>query len=237
MGIRPLFQLDPRLMECASLVEQGAVIADIGTDHAYLPVWLAKKGWISHAIACDIREGPLERAMQHIEKYQVQSLVEARLSDGLQKIRPHEVDTVVIAGMGGEMMIHILEQAPWLKQGVTLILQPMTSVDKLRIWLSKEGYEVQTERAVQAQGKVYSAMKVRYTGAVPDMDLAYPYIGLVGKEKTKEAADYIQKEISRQRKRELGLRIQGKEKQADDIKKVIEQMNDRLESMKKEEQP
>ena len=233
--MRPLFQLDPRLMECASLVKEGAAVADICTDHAYLPVWLARKGQISHAIACDIREGPLERAMEHIEKYQVSSMVEARLSDGLENIRPHEVDTVVIAGMGGEVMIHILQRAPWLKQGTDLILQPMTSVDKLRVWLAGEGYQIQKERAVRAQGKIYSAMKVRYIGNIPDPDPLYPYIGLVWKEKTDEAAEYIHREISRQSKRESGLRIQGKEEQAEEVMRIIQQMKKRLDDMKKEE--
>lgn len=235
MSSRPLFQLDPRLQLCASLVDPGACVADIGTDHAYLPVWLARMGWIKRAYACDLREGPLEQAVRNIEKYRVETMVETRLSDGLDKIQPQEVDTVVIAGMGGEVMVHILEQAPWLKEHKTLILQPMTSVGKLRLWLLRQGYEVSSEKAVRSQGKLYSALKVRYTGNTSSPGDWFPYIGLTGQDQTPEAAAYIRREICRLEKKENGLRLQGSTGEAADLQAVIDQIKRILEQLEKEE--
>lgn len=228
MSVRPLFQLDPRLQLCAGLVKQGAAVADIGTDHAYLPVWLAKMGVVSRAIACDLRPGPLEQAVHNIEKYRVEQWVETRLSDGLEEVRPDEVDTVVIAGMGGEVMVQILQKAPWLKKGKTLILQPMTSVDKLRIWLLEQGYRVECERAVQAQGKLYTGMLARYSGVPEPIDPLFPYIGRLGQDPSPEAAAYIDREIRRQTKKEQGLRMQGKTEDADRLRGIIREMQQRL---------
>lgn len=111
--MRPLFQLDPRLSLCASFVPAGAKLADIGTDHGYLPIWLAKTGRVIHAVAADLRPGPLERAKENVRKYQVEDIVELRLSDGLQAFLPEEADFIVIAGMGGEVIASILGAAPW----------------------------------------------------------------------------------------------------------------------------
>ena len=106
--MRPLFQLDARLQMCADFVPPGAVLADIGTDHAYLPVWLCKSGKIPKAIAADIGQGPLQSAGESIARYQAQDRIETRLSDGLAAFSPGEADTIVIAGMGGELIARIL---------------------------------------------------------------------------------------------------------------------------------
>ena len=130
---RPMFRLDPRLELCASFVREGCRLADIGTDHAYLPVWLLKKEKISYAIAADIHLGPLRRAEKNIRKYHVEEKVSIRLSDGLETVFPIEVDDIVIAGMGGETIAKIIAEAPWLKdEKKHLILQPMTSAEDLR---------------------------------------------------------------------------------------------------------
>lgn len=236
MSVRSLFQLDPRLQLCAGLVKKGAFVADVGTDHAYLPVWLARMGLVSHAIACDLRQGPLEQAAHNIEKYRVEQWVETRLSDGLDKIRPDEVDTVVIAGMGGEVMIQILKKASWLKEEKNLILQPMTSVDKLRLWLLQQGYQVEKEKAVRAHGKIYTGMLVRYTGVRDCGDPLFPYIGLVGKESSPEAKEYIDREIGRQRKKEQGLRIQGRIQEADRLNGIILKMQLLMEDKSREDE-
>ena len=101
MSAKPLFVLSPRLAMCASFVRRGCRMADIGTDHAYLPVWLVKSGYIKSAVAADIRPGPLENGRRTIQTYHVQRQVSTRLTDGLLQISPEECDDIVIAGMGG----------------------------------------------------------------------------------------------------------------------------------------
>ena len=106
-------ELSPRLQAIAEQVPQGAHLADVGTDHGYLPVWLLRDGRINSAIAADLREGPLNRARETARRFNVEEQISFRLCDGLSAIRPEETDTVTIAGMGGETIISILEAAPW----------------------------------------------------------------------------------------------------------------------------
>ena len=119
--------LTPRLRALAALVPDGAVLADIGTDHAILPVSLLMAGRIPRAIASDIRSGPLDSARRTAERFAMQNRVSLRLGAGLETVAPFEADTVAIAGMGGETIAEILQAAPWTRQGDTLLLlQPMT---------------------------------------------------------------------------------------------------------------
>lgn len=163
--MRPLFTLDSRLAACAELVRSGSHLADIGTDHAYLPVWLAKNGRISYAIAADINSQPLERGVENIKKYHAEDKVTARLSNGLESINPSEVDDIVIAGMGAELIIDILSKAPWIKhKEKRLILQPMTRAYLLRKYLYDSGFQIISEQACAHNGKIYSVMAAEFYG-------------------------------------------------------------------------
>ena len=176
--MRPLFQLDPRLALCASFVPEGARLADIGTDHGYLPIWLAKAGRIAHAVAADLRPGPLERARENVGKYRVGHVVELRLSDGLMAIGSHEADFIVIAGMGGEVIASILAGAPWLRETkARLALQPMTSAEDLRRYLAGHGFEIIEERPVLSQGRPYSVLLAAFTGKTEKEGILFPYLG------------------------------------------------------------
>lgn len=204
-GARQLFSLGSRLALCASMVRQGAALADIGTDHAYLPVWLAKKNRIRSAVASDIRPGPLHRARDNIERYGVSDLVSARLSDGLEEIEPEEAEDVVIAGMGGLMMIHIIQAAPWLKDpNRRLILQPMTSVKELRGFLVREGFCVLQEKAAVEDSHVYSVMQVNFTGRKQSVSELFYYIGRMTAE-TPEERTYLAVQKRRLEKKSRGL--------------------------------
>ena len=131
-----VYELSPRLQSVADLVPEGARFADVGTDHAYLPVWLVLQGKIDRAVVSDLREGPLNRARQTAAHYEVEEKLSFRLCDGLAGISPDEADTISIAGMGGETIAEILTAAPWAGQeGRRLILQPMTAQEQLRAWL------------------------------------------------------------------------------------------------------
>ncbi|MGN1003699.1 MAG: tRNA (adenine(22)-N(1))-methyltransferase [Oscillospiraceae bacterium] len=155
-------ELTPRLRAVAELVPPGARFSDIGTDHAYLPVWLILNGVIDRAIAADLRPGPLDRARETAEKYAVANRMDFRLCDGLTGLRAGEADTVAIAGMGGETIAHILERAPWTKgEGITLILQPMSSQPDLRQWLSENGYAIEKEQIAREDKTLYTIMLVK----------------------------------------------------------------------------
>ncbi len=153
-------QLQPRLQMLADLVPEGARLADVGTDHGYLPVWLLQRGRIRTAIASDIGAEPLHHAQRTAQEQGIDS-VDFRLCDGLQGIKAEETDTVVIAGMGGETIAHILQQAPWTADGAhTLLLQPMTKAEQLRLWLSQNGYRFTGERLVRDKDFLYPIMQV-----------------------------------------------------------------------------
>lgn len=128
-------ELSPRLQAIARQVPQGARLADVGTDHGYLPVWLLLNGRIGYAIAADLRKGPLDRAKGTAQRFEQTDGISFRLCDGLTGIHEEEVDAVAIAGMGGETIAAILEAASWTKKGKLLLLQPMTGAPKLRRWL------------------------------------------------------------------------------------------------------
>lgn len=170
-------ELTPRLRAVADLVPERAALADIGTDHAYLPACLLLEGKISRAIAADLREGPLNRAKLTAQEYECGGGLSFRLCDGLSDIRPEEVDTIVIAGMGGETIAAILAAAPWTRsRAYTLILQPMSAQNDLRRWLWQQDYEIQQESIVCEGEKLYNILVVRYGEANP-MDLGEEWAG------------------------------------------------------------
>ena len=176
--MRPLFQLGPRLALCASLVREGSTLCDVGTDHGYLPIWLLKTGKIPKALACDINPGPLEAARRDGAKYGVGEELSFRLSDGLEAVSPEEAEDIAIAGMGGELILRIVTQAPWLRDPQKrLILQPMSSVPELRLGLRDLGFAVLQEEAVEDGGKVYSAFSAQYQGSPVETGPLYPYLG------------------------------------------------------------
>lgn len=155
-------ELSPRLRMAGDMVPPGARLADVGTDHAYLPAALILEGKIPQAIAADLRRGPLDRARSTVREYGLTGKVAFRLCDGLTGIRPDEVDAVTIAGMGGETIAAILSAAPWTREGdVPLILQPMSSFPDLRAWLGENGFSIEEERLAREGDTIYTALLVR----------------------------------------------------------------------------
>lgn len=157
-----MVELTSRLRTVGEWVPRGSRFADIGTDHAYLPVWLILHGRIEGAIAADLRSGPLERARQTARRYGVEERVDFRLCDGLEGVGPREAEVIAIAGMGGETIAHILSAAPWTGEGGrTLLLQPMTGQPELRRWLGGAGYSIDGERICREGKRLYSIWRVR----------------------------------------------------------------------------
>jgi len=171
------FHLSPRLQSIANEVLRGMVVADVGTDHAYLPVWLLCEGIIPSAIAADLREGPLERAKLTAVRYGASDRISLRLCDGLSAVSPEEVDCIAIAGMGGETIATILAEAPWTKEGShLLLLQPMSSQEDLRKFLTEQGYIIEREILSREGDTIYLTLRVS-AGEAASYSLAEQWVG------------------------------------------------------------
>lgn len=154
-------ELSPRLQAVAGCVPPGVRFADVGTDHAYLPAYLLQQGVIDHAIASDLRRGPLDRARQTAQRYGLTGRISFRLCSGLDGISPEEVEVIAIAGMGGETISAILAAAPWTRLGeYRLLLQPMSALPELRAWLQGHGYKVERELLRQEGRTIYTVLDV-----------------------------------------------------------------------------
>ena len=149
-----------RLEMIMELVEPGSVPADIGTDHGFLPIELVRRGICPAALACDVRPGPLSRASEHIQKAGLSAQIPVRLSDGFAAVKPGEVDTAVIAGMGGGLMVRILSEGEQVLSTLkTLVLSPHSEWFKVRKYLRENGWQIEAERMTKEEGKYYPAMR------------------------------------------------------------------------------
>ncbi len=200
-----MIELTARLKAVAEYVRQGVVLADIGTDHAYIPVYLKQHGMIKSAYACDINQGPLANAGKVIESENV-SEIKLVHADGLSGITPGSADDIIVAGMGGELIASILEKTKWIKnERYNLILQPMTRADYLRRFLYAEGFAIKSEILAEERDKIYTVINAGYCGIkkqLSDKD------ALLGKERNGSA--FIKKanaEIRKLQKKADGLRI------------------------------
>ena len=149
--------MDDRLREAAALVPQGSIVADIGTDHAYLPCWLVKSGRCPQALACDVASGPLSRARSVIQGQGLSHRVSLRLGDGLQALAPGEADVLILAGMGGRLICAILERgAAVLARVRRLILQPQRNPELVRQWLMEHEWRIVAESLAQVGAQWYN---------------------------------------------------------------------------------
>ena len=155
-------ELSPRLGAIAGLVPEACeCLADIGTDHGYVPVSLLLEGRIRRAVAADIGPLPLDHARRTAEQYGVTEKLDFRLGDGLSVLDPGEAEVIVIAGMGGDAITEILAAAPWSRAGPLLLLQPMSKAEVLRAWLPQHGYRVLAEELVQDKGVLYPILTIQ----------------------------------------------------------------------------
>lgn len=163
--------LSKRLYMNVSLVPQGCRVADIGCDHGYAAIWLIQNARVKRVIAMDVNQGPLERAREHVAEYGMTNRIECRLSDGTQQLIPGEVDTLMIAGMGGPLMIRILTEGKDVLEHIrTLVLQPQSEIGEVRTFLLNNGFEIEEEKVCMEDGKYYFAMRAVYTGKAVNTD-------------------------------------------------------------------
>ena len=223
-------KLSPRLEVIASCVAGVKNMADIGTDHGYLPVYLVENQLVSSAIASDTNQQPLKKAEKIITEQQLESAIETRLGSGLSVLKPGEVDAVVMAGMGGLLIRDLLEAERRIAQGVKkLVLQPMNNQAVLRKYLEINGFKIVNEELAQEADRVYEIMVVEPGEMVFSDPLEYE-LGY-GFEKTKHPllTALIDRKIALEKK--ILLNTQGKttliaQKQYQDSSRFIEKLDE-----------
>lgn len=156
---------DARLCSAIPYLTRGGRVADIGTDHAYLPIHLVAEGIVREALACDINEGPIESARANIREAGLEAQIFTLRTDGLCGVEAFAPDDILIFGMGGELIVRILSDAPWIRrEGIGLVLQPMSRASVLRKWLAEEGFSLLGETLTQDGRKFYQTIHARWSG-------------------------------------------------------------------------
>ena len=222
-------QLPPRLRAVSNMVREGVTVADVGTDHAFLPVYLLLNGKISGAIACDINIGPLQNARENVIKYGVSDRIKLVLCNGLQKVGPDEADDIVIAGMGGELIAQIIDSTPWLcSENKHIIMQPMTRANLLRKYLCENGFEILKETVASEGDRVYSVLLARFLGDNIHYDDLFLYTGKINPKDGKDSVMYLERQARILREAANGISKGGAEsekaEQYLEISQRIEQM-------------
>lgn len=168
-------QLSKRLQSIADLVPANSKVADIGTDHGYIPIYLMRTQRANYCIASDINKGPLESAKRNMAKYQVKN-IETRQGSGLQTItKDDQLDAFIIAGMGGYLIHDILKKDLDLVKGMKrIILQPQNNIPELRRYIHQIGFKIEQEVFLEEEGKYYNII-----------------VAIPGQEKYEEAYEYV----------------------------------------------
>lgn len=193
-------ELSKRMQAVADMVTPGNRVCDVGCDHGYVSIYLVQEGIAPKVLAMDVNKGPLMRAGEHVKRYEAEDYIELRLSDGLTAYRIGEADTLLCAGMGGRLMMDILDREPdKTKDFGELILQPQSDVKLFRKYLREKGYIIQKETMILEEGKYYPMMKVVLSGKVADETKDYELEDLLGplllKELNPVLLQYIHQEM------------------------------------------
>lgn len=194
--------LDARLAAAAAFVRPGSTAADIGCDHGKLSAYLAGSGRCPLVFACDLRPGPLQKARETCAPWAER--VRFRLGSGLEVLQPGEAEDIIIAGMGAETIMEILEAAPWVFDArYNLVLVPATKHSLLRRWLARRGFALTGETLCRAAGRWYAVMNARYTGLCAEPSGLWCLCGLL--QGQPGAGDYRAQQCGKLKKYRLGL--------------------------------
>ncbi len=187
--------LSKRLKTVAEAVTPGSRVADVGTDHAYVPIWLIEQGLVPLAIASDVKEGPLSRAENHIREQGLEDRIRTRLGSGLEPLDPEEVDTVIMAGMGGDLICRLLEaRTEFFSRGRELILQPQSEWFKVRRILHRYNYRIDREWMVYEDGHYYLIIRGLPGQETFDSEVDYLYGRYLADRRDPVLLDYLKKE-------------------------------------------
>ncbi len=222
-------EISQRLRIVGDFVTQKTV-ADIGTDHAYVPIYLHKKGNVEKVIACDINKKPLQKAQQNIKLYHAENKIITRLGNGLQPLQPYEVDSIVISGMGGMLMIELMEQSPNIIKTVKeLILCPHLDVTAVRKYLHNIGYVITDEKMIQEWDNFYTILRAIPGKQKYDKEIEYIFGSILLEKKDAVLKEYIINEKIRLKKIKQHLydkrteQSQKRLQQIEEYKKAIEE--------------
>lgn len=215
--------LRPRLKTAADTVKGGVPVIDVGTDHAYLPVYLVENGIVPYAVASDIGIMPLANAEKTVAASKVKDRIRLFVSDGLKSVDIPYESNISVCGMGGILISEILTEASdrISHAGIRLILQPMTHACDVRRWLCENGFSIIREECVRESGRYYCCIGAEYTGKRIEYELGYLYFGTI-KGETTEEKEYIKTQIKRIKKRFDALSARENESdECADLQKVI----------------
>ncbi len=191
-----IINLSPRLLAVASLVKGGGIVADIGTDHGYLPIYLLQQSKIAGAIAADIGKLPLQNARKSVIEYNLENKISLRLSDGLKEVNEDEANEIIFAGMGGTLIAQKLSETPWVKnEKLHFIFQPQSRAEDLRRFLYENGFEINKEVATHEGRRFYIAFDAYYTGVKSNFTEADCFIGKLPK--TNDGIAHLNNQLKR----------------------------------------
>jgi len=187
-------------------VSQNRCVADVGTDHGFVPIRLVEQGAACRAIAMDVRQGPLERAREHILQHGMEAQIETRLGDGLSVLKPGEADTVIIAGMGGELMLKILREGAHLHGQIRhYILSPQSELSLFRHGLETLGLLISDEVMVEEDGKYYVVMTAKPGKMEYGEEYQYRYGDCLIRKVSLVLQSFLEREMSQNRMIRQGL--------------------------------
>ena len=199
-----MIKLSNRLMAVAGFIAKGASVADVGSDHGLLPVFLAQSGLARRIIASDISAGSLEAARRSAAKHGVADLIRFVVAPGLSGVGESEADTVVVAGLGGETIAGILGDAPWTRLGARLVLQPQSKIIELCSWLRENGYAVRDARLASDRGKLYVVLLVEGGQPSSGLEPEQEYLALLASRGDPLLASYLEKLAAKEQAKQRG---------------------------------
>lgn len=219
-------ELSKRLSAVAALLNNCEKMADIGTDHGYIPIYLVEQKRVHDAIAMDISKGPLQRAREHVQLHKLDEYIELRLSDGAKELNVGEVQEVVIAGMGGRLMMKIIDESRELFHSLQgFVIQPQSEYGYVRRFLEENGYVILKENMVEEDGKYYPMMRVSSGQMKLEQECFYEYGEYLLTEKHPVLQEYLRKEYDNYKKISKTLQQGTTEKQKQrlvEVEKIID---------------
>lgn len=216
---RICMKLKGRLKAIAEMVPSCRIMCDIGTDHAYIPIYLLEKRICKKAIAVDLRGGPLITARKNIQEHGFERDIETRIGHGLQPVEENEIEVIVVAGMGGLLICDILSEGKTKAMKASkLILQPMNAIEIVREWLFDNLFSIASEKLVKEGGKIYNIIAAEWTGVKSDVMRIHHHIG----EKLIDCRDPLLGEYISRKIKQLDKVISGLEKSCSPKTEIVE---------------